>query len=122
MDILFAQAPQAPDINKIVEQIMWGGGVVGIINQLIYLVGLVFYILIVVKMFQNGQTGVGIASIIGICCCYGPFLVIIYGWMKASEWKMKPIVLSYTILFVVNVILAVYVAIVVMAIIAKLPK
>ncbi len=60
------------------------------------LISLVCFILVVVKMFQNGQTGVGIASIVLLLCCIGGLVAFVFGWMKANEWGIKNVMLAWT--------------------------
>lgn len=76
------------------------GGVFG-------LIGLVCFVLVVVKMFQNGQTGLGIASIVLLPCCgIGYLLALIMGWVKSSEWNIKTLMLVWTGAFLVNFVLS----------------
>jgi hypothetical protein len=71
-----------------------------------YLAGigaLICHILIIVKMFQAGQTGLGIACIILFFCCGIGFLIsLIYGWMRAKEWNISPLMTVYTALLVAD--------------------
>src|SRR5262249_50665035 len=50
------------------------------LHSVVGLVSLVCYILIVVKMFQAGQTGLGVLSIITFFCLIGLFITLIWGW------------------------------------------
>jgi Flp pilus assembly protein protease CpaA len=100
---LFAQAQQ-PDLSALTS------GPVAIVSNIVGLVGLVCFILVIVKMFQNNQTGLAIACIVGLCVCgIGYFVAFIMGWVKSGEWKLKPVMLVWTIVLVVNLILSGYV-------------
>jgi hypothetical protein len=67
------------------------------------LVTLVCHILVIVKMFQNGHTGLGIACIILMFCCgIGYAITLIYGWMKASQWNIRNLMIVYTIALVLD--------------------
>ena len=57
---------------------------------------LVCFIMVVVKMFQNDATGVGIASLVLILCGIGGLIAFIYGWMKASAWNSQSLMLIWT--------------------------
>lgn len=77
----------------------------GLLGMVAGLVGFVCFILVVVKMFQNGQTALGIVSIVGLFCVIGYFVAMVYGWMKATEWNIKNIMLIWTGCFVVAIII-----------------
>ena len=64
---------------------------------LISLGSLVCWILVLVKIFQAGNIGIGI---VGILC---PLVAFIYGWMKADEYKIKNIMIIWSILIVASI-------------------
>jgi len=72
------------------------GSVVGGIG---FLICLICDIIVIVKMFQNGQTGLGILGIVlTLCACIPGFLfTLIYGWVRSGEWNLKNIMLVYTV-------------------------
>jgi hypothetical protein len=71
------------------------GQVIGGVGGLICLV---CHILVIVKMFQHNQTGLGIASIIlTFCCGLGGLLTFIYGWVKSTPWNIKNLMLVFTV-------------------------
>ena len=55
---------------------------------------LICFIMVLVKMFQNGQTGLGIVCI--VVCCIGGLVAFIYGWMKSAEWELQNVMLVWT--------------------------
>jgi len=71
-----------------------------------YVVGIatfVCFVMIVVKMFQAGNTGLGIVTIITFCLCgIGYFVALIFGWLNASKWNIKTLMAIYTVLFIVD--------------------
>ncbi len=71
------------------------------VEMLGYVVGiatLVCFIIIVVKMFQKGSTGLGIATILTFCLCgVGFFVALVIGWVNAGKWNIKPLMAIYTI-------------------------
>ena len=67
------------------------------------IVSLVCFILVLIKMFQRGKTGLGIASIVLFFCCgIGQFVPFVYGWMKSGEWNLRNVMLAWTAGFVLE--------------------
>ena len=98
---LFAQAQ--PDYTAISTSPL------GIVSNIIGLVGLVCFVLVVVKMFQNNQTGLGIACIVGLCVCgIGGLVAFIMGWVKSGEWNLKTVMLVWTGVILLNMGLVIY--------------
>jgi hypothetical protein len=65
---------------------------------------LVCYVLVLIKMFQNGQTGLGIACIVLLLCCgLGGLIAFVYGWIKAGEWGITNIMMIWTVFVVLNI-------------------
>jgi hypothetical protein len=65
---------------------------------------LVCFILVVVKIFQHQQTGLGIACIVLVFCCgIGGLIAYIYGWMKSGEWNLRNIMLIWTVAILLNI-------------------
>ena len=78
------------------------GMILGMVGGLICLV---CHILVIVKMFQHGQTGLGIACIVlTLCCGIGVLFTLIYGWMKVTPWNIKNLMIVYSIGFGLNVV------------------
>jgi hypothetical protein len=69
------------------------------LSAVVGLVSIVCWILVLVKMFQNGQTGLGIVS---ICCGIIAFIV---GWMNASQWGIKNVMMIWTAMILLGIIL-----------------
>jgi hypothetical protein len=66
---------------------------------------LVCFILVVVKMFQRGQSMMGILCIVLFFCCYiGGLVAFIYGWVKSREWGITNIMYVWTGCWLVTVI------------------
>jgi hypothetical protein len=63
---------------------------------------LVCFIIVLVKMFQNGHTVLGIVCI--ICCGIGGLVAFIYGWVKSSEWGIQNVMIIWTICFILTII------------------
>lgn len=73
------------------------GGIAGI-------VGLICYILVIVKMFQAGQTGLAIVCLVLLCCGIGYLIAFIYGWIKAGEWGITNIMIIWSVCWVIGII------------------
>jgi hypothetical protein len=69
------------------------------------LVSLVCFILVLVAMFKNEQTVMGIVCIVTIFCGIGGLIAFVYGWMKAGEWNLQQVMLAWTGAFVLYLIL-----------------
>jgi hypothetical protein len=77
------------------------------LNGIVGLVSLVCFILVVVKMFQTGKTGLGIVTIILVFCVgIGGLIALIWGWIKAQELKMVPLMLVWTGAIILGIVLS----------------
>jgi hypothetical protein len=66
---------------------------------------LICYVLVLIKMFQRGQTALGIACIVLLLCFgIGGLVVFIYGWIKAKEWNMTQLMTIWTAFFVLGIV------------------
>jgi len=63
-----------------------------------WLVSVVCWIMVLVKIFQSGSVGLGI---LGIICGLFAF---IYGWMKADEYGIRNVMLTWSIAIAVDVV------------------
>ncbi len=70
------------------------------------LVSFVCFIVVVVKMFQNGQTGLGVASIVLAFCTgiIGYIITLVVGWQNADAWKIRNVMMIYTLSFIVQLV------------------
>ncbi len=76
------------------------------LGSILSLVAFVCAILIIVKMFQNNQTGVGVATIIGLFICgFGYILALVYGWQNKVAWKLQTVMPIFTASFVLGLVL-----------------
>jgi hypothetical protein len=71
------------------------GTVLGVVGGLIFLV---CHIMVIIQMFQHGQTGLGIAcAVLTLCCGISGLFTFIYGWVKATPWNIKNLMLLFTL-------------------------
>ncbi|HEV3023912.1 MAG TPA: hypothetical protein VGX76_15660 [Pirellulales bacterium] len=74
------------------------GGVLG-------LAAFVCYIMVVVKMFQNGQTGLGITTIVTLFCCgIGYIIALVVGWQNADKWGIRNVMMIFSICFAASIL------------------
>jgi hypothetical protein len=60
---------------------------------------LVCWIMVLVKMFQNEQVGLGVASI------FVPLIAFVFGWIKAAEWRIKGLMAVWTGCFAASLLM-----------------
>src|SRR5260221_13463238 len=69
-----------------------------IIHTALSLVWLFCFIYVVVKMFQNGQTVLGIVTLVLACCAgLGTIIAFAFGWIRSSQWNIKGLMLIWTV-------------------------
>lgn len=99
---LFAQVANPPQLQ--ISPLAYAIGTIAGLG------GLVCFIMVIVKMFQHGQTGLGVTMIItGICCGIGYLITFIYGWTKASAWRMQNLMIAYTVCIIATIGYYIYV-------------
>ena len=79
----------------VLGQILSGVGVI---------ISLVCFIIVLVKMFQNGKTGLGILCIVLVCCGVGELVAFIYGWIKAADWNIRNVMIAFTIGWILMIV------------------
>lgn len=79
-------------------------GILGSIISIIAGIGsLVCFILVLVQMFQRGETTMGIVCIVlTFCALIGPLITFIYGWVKSGQWGIKNIMVAWTVCIVLG--------------------
>ena len=82
------------------------GTVFLVLAQLCGLASLVCFILVLVKMFQNKQTVLGIVCIVTFFCCIGGLITFVFGWMNAAAWNIKNLMMAWTAIIVANLLLS----------------
>jgi hypothetical protein len=73
----------------------------GVLGQILYGIGglgsLVCFILVLVQMFQRGQTTLGIVCIVLVFCGgIGGLVAFVYGWINHREWGITNIMYAWT--------------------------
>src|SRR5262245_29099596 len=67
----------------------------------------VCHIMVIVKMFQNGKSVLGIITAITTCCGIGGVISLIYGWIKAKEWNINTLMMIFTVLWILAIVLGI---------------
>lgn len=81
-------------------------GMLQILGATCGFVSLFCYIFVVYKMFVESETVIGIVCAVGILFCgIGVLVAFVYGWIKANEWEIKPVMFAWTGFWVAGVIL-----------------
>lgn len=81
------------------------GTLMNVISGLCGVVNLVCFIIVIVQMFKQGQTGWGIGCLVGVLFCFiGVLVAFILGWVKASEWEIQPVMLAWTASWVIGLL------------------
>jgi hypothetical protein len=80
-----------------------------LIQGLLVLVGigeLICFILVLIKMFQTGEQTMGIICIVlAFCCGIGGLVAFVYGWINATKWDIKNVMMIWTGLFIAALVL-----------------
>jgi hypothetical protein len=76
------------------------------LHGLLGLVALVCFIMVVVKMIQTGNTLMGVLCIVGVFLCgIGGLAAFILGWMNVNPWKIKNVMIAWTVAMLVDIVL-----------------
>jgi hypothetical protein len=100
------QAESLPFHERTLE-VLGMGALIQILSLVLSLVSLVCFVMVLVQMFQHGQTGLGIACIVLALCGIGVLIAFVYGWIKSNEWNIKNLMLAWTGAIVVNILLSI---------------
>ncbi len=66
---------------------------------------LVCFILVLVQMFQRGQSTLGIiCAVLFLCGGLGALIAFVYGWIKNREWGITNIMIAWTGCWVLSII------------------
>ncbi|MBL9125807.1 MAG: hypothetical protein JNG90_19355 [Planctomycetaceae bacterium] len=74
------------------------------ISGILGLASLICWIMVLVRMFQAGDTVPAIASLVLVLCLIGPFIAFVYGWMNADRLRVRTVMYVWTALLVFNLL------------------
>lgn len=75
------------------------------LGSLCGLAAFICFIIVLVKMFQNGQTMIALVSIITACCGIGQIIALVIGWQNADRWMIRNLMMVYTVTFIGAIVL-----------------
>jgi hypothetical protein len=81
--------------------------VIDILHYALQLVLLICFIYVVVKMFQNGSTILGIVCLVTACCLVGWIIAFVVGWMRSGQWNIKGLMLVWTVALIAEIVLGI---------------
>ena len=71
------------------------------------LASLVCFIMVLVQMFQRGQTTLGIVTLVlAICSGIGVLIAFVYGWINAARWGIRNVMIVWTLALVASILLS----------------
>lgn len=78
------------------------------ISTVLGIVQLLCYFYVIYQMFNNAESVIGIVCLIGICALgLGVLVAFVYGWIKAWEWEIVPVMGMWSGCLAVNLVLAI---------------
>lgn len=78
------------------------------ISVVLSIVSVLCYFYVIYQMFNNAETVIGIVCLVGICVLgLGGLVAFVYGWIKAWEWEIVPVMAIWSGCIVVNILLAI---------------
>jgi hypothetical protein len=78
------------------------------LSVVVGLVSLCCYFYVIYQMFENAETVIGIVCLVGICVLgLGGIVAFVYGWIKARDWEIVPVMAVWSGCIVLNLLLAV---------------
>jgi Ca2+/Na+ antiporter len=78
--------------------------IVKLLGGLASLGTLICFVVVVVRMFQAKQTGLGVVSIIGFPCLVGTMIALFVGWKNRTAWQLNKVMPVFTLLFAVTLV------------------
>jgi len=78
------------------------------ISAVLVIVSICCYLFVIYQMFNNAETVIGIVCLIGACVLgLGGLVAFVYGWIKAREWEIVPVMATWSACIAANVVIAI---------------
>jgi hypothetical protein len=78
------------------------------INVVLTIVSVCCYLFVIYQMFDKAESVMGIVCLIGICAFgLGGLVAFVYGWIKAREWEIVPVMAMWSGAIAANICIAV---------------
>lgn len=72
------------------------------------LVSLLCFLFVIYTMFNNAESVMGIVCLVGICLLgIGGIVAFVYGWIKARDWEIVPVMGIWSGCVALQIVLAV---------------
>ncbi|HBO45202.1 MAG TPA: hypothetical protein DD670_15000 [Planctomycetaceae bacterium] len=82
------------------------GALLTLISALCGIGILVCFILVLVKMFQNNETTMGIVCIVTTFLCgIGVLITFVLGWVNVGKWQIQKVMMVWTVCIVLNIVI-----------------
>lgn len=83
-------------------------GMLGYMQWLFGIFGLICLVIVLVKMYQAGETTLAIIfGVLTFFCGIGGLITFVYGWMKSKELDIFPIMAAWSGLIVLGILTAI---------------
>ena len=78
------------------------------INVVLTIVSICCYLFVIYQMFDKAESVMGIVCLIGVCVFgLGGIVAFVYGWIKAREWEIVPVMAMWSGAIVLSICIAV---------------
>jgi hypothetical protein len=78
------------------------------LSVVVAIVSLCCYLYVIYQMFDKAESVIAIVCLVGICLFgMGGIVAFVYGWIKAWEWEIVPVMAVWSGAIVVNILLSV---------------
>jgi hypothetical protein len=78
------------------------------LNVAVAIVSLLCYFYVLYQMYENAETVIAIVCLVGMCVLgLGGIVAFVYGWIKARDWEIVPVMAIWSGAIGLNIVLAV---------------
>ena len=78
------------------------------LNYAVAIVSLLCYFYVLYQMYDNAETVIAIVCLVGMCVLgLGGIVAFVYGWIKARDWEIVPVMAIWSGAIALNIVLAV---------------
>jgi hypothetical protein len=78
------------------------------LNYAVAIVSLLCYFYVLYQMYENAETVIAIVCLVGMCVLgLGGIVAFVYGWIKARDWEIVPVMAIWSGAIALNIVLAV---------------
>ena len=78
------------------------------LNYAVAIVSLLCYFYVLYQMWENAETVIAIVCLVGMCVLgLGGIVAFVYGWIKARDWEIVPVMAIWSGAIALNIVLAV---------------